>query len=553
MIEAMKSSARNEPLASIDKSNRTSGEDDTREINVGTEQVVASKGSTKDGTTVRTSPDGKEPLIDDIDVGKDATPEPKASRTQQDIPDASRDARLDFDLESMTSQKWSQEQLQEPVCKSTITLLQQGLSDASPQDITLQFSIRVRPTVQQLLELAAKTKLFTTEGNSPLLGKRNTSSAELSHSGGRVPQIYVPMLMRPWVLRGCHADSVCHFGVARSLQMLQRFYWWVGLDQSIRWWVRRCLFCQARKTSRQTIRWPTTLMPLPSGPGHIVSVDYFGPLPITRNGNKHILLYTNRFNRHIAAYAVTQNERTAEGTAQIFVEQYIPLWGCPHTLLSDNGSEFVARLSLAIYKLMRIRKIATTAFHPKSNGGVERVNHSLAQMLSLVISEQQDDWDEWLPYVVQVYNNSVSAATGLAPNEIHLGRMPRLPMATIDECVVNGHTGEKQDQLLYLNIVRERQQRAFELVQGSHLIAMSKIQRSNTELLAILHKLPNFEVGNWVWIYNPQATVGQGVSENNSHLVTKLSLNWTSPYKILVVRPAIGTVFAVYNCEVFDL
>ena len=281
-------------------------------------------------------------------------------------------------------------------------------------------------------------------------------------------------------------------------------------------------------------------MPLPSGPGQIISVDYFGPLPITRQGNKHILLYTDRFSRHIAAYAVTQDERTAEGTARIFVEQYIPLWGCPHTLLSDNGTEFVARLSLAIYKLMKVRKIATTAFHPKSNGGVERVNHSLAQMLSLVISEQQDDWDEWLPYVVQAYNNSVSAATGLAPNEIHLGRMPRLPITAIDECVVKGHTGERQDQLLYLDIVRERQQRAFELVQESHLIAMSKIQRSNTKLLAILHKLPNFEVGNWVWTYNRQATIGRGGGEDSSQIVTKLSLNWTGPYKILVVGPGLG-------------
>ena len=475
MIEAMESAARNEPLASIDEAYRTSEEGDTREIDVGTEQIIASEGSTKDGATVRNgdhnlaSPEGEEPLID---VGEDATPEPNPRRTQQDIPGVSRDARLDVDLGSMTAQKWSLEQLQEPVCKSAITLLQQGLGGASPHDITLQFPIRVRPTVQQVLELAAKTQLFTTAGNVLLLVKRNTSSAELSQSGGRAPQIYVPMLMRPWVLRGCHADSVCHFGVTRTLQMLQHFYWWVGLDQSVRWWIRRCLFGQARKTSRQTIRWPTTLMPLPSGPGQIVSVDYFGPLPITRKGNKHILLYTDRFSRHIAAYGVTQDERTAEGTARIFVEQYIPLWGCPHTLLSDNGSEFVARLSLAIYKLMKIRKIATTAFHPKSNGGVERVNHSLAQMLSLVISEQQDDWDEWLPYVVQAYNNSVSAATGLAPNEIHLGRMPRLPMTVIDECVVKGHKGEKQDQLLYLDIVRERQQRAFELVQESHLIAM---------------------------------------------------------------------------------
>ena len=60
-------------------------------------------------------------------------------------------------------------------------------------------------------------------------------------------------------------------------------------------------------------------------------------------------------------------------------------------------------------------------------------------MLSLVISEQQDDWDEWLPYyVVQAYNNSVSAATGLAPNEIHLGRRPRLPVTVIDDASSRG-------------------------------------------------------------------------------------------------------------------
>ena len=219
MIEAMESSARNEPLASIGESNGTSEEGDTREIDVGTEQVITSKEDTNDGATVRSddhnlaSPDGEEPLIDDIDVDKDTTPEPKPSRTPQDIPDASRDARLDVDLGLITAQNWSQEQLQEPVCKSAMTLLQEGLGGASPHDIVLQFPLHVRPTVQQVLELAAKTKLFATEGNFPLLVKRNTSSAELSQSGGRVPQIYVPMLTRPWVLRGCHADSVCHFGV----------------------------------------------------------------------------------------------------------------------------------------------------------------------------------------------------------------------------------------------------------------------------------------------------------------------------------------------------
>ena len=76
------------------------------------------------------------------------------------------------------------------------------------------------------------------------------------------------------------------------------------LDQSVRWWIRRCLACQARKTSRQTIRWPTTLMTLPNGPGQIVSVDYFGPFTDHSKRQQNILLYTDRFTRRVAAHAV---------------------------------------------------------------------------------------------------------------------------------------------------------------------------------------------------------------------------------------------------------
>ena len=86
MIEAMEFSARNEPLASIDESNKTPEEDDTTEIDVGIEQVITSKGSTKDGAPVRSddqnlgSPDEEEPLIDVIGLAE-------LSRTSQMCPE----------------------------------------------------------------------------------------------------------------------------------------------------------------------------------------------------------------------------------------------------------------------------------------------------------------------------------------------------------------------------------------------------------------------------------------------------------------------------------
>ena len=126
-------------------------------------------------------------------------------------------------------------------------------------------------------------------------------------------------------------------GVTRSLKMLERFYWWVGMEVCTKWWVRRCLKYQARKTSRQTIRCPTLSVPLPNSPDISVTVDYFGLLPTTARGKFYILLFTDRFSRRADMFAVTAAEFTAEGTANISVNRFIPLWKCPSTLLSDSG------------------------------------------------------------------------------------------------------------------------------------------------------------------------------------------------------------------------
>ena len=186
------------------------------------------------------------------------------------------------------------------------------------------------------------------------------------------------------------------------------------MEACTKWWFRRCLKCQARKTSRQTVRWPVLPIPLPNSPGVSVSVDYFGPLPTTARGNSYILLFTDRFSRRADMFAVTTAEFTAEGTANILVNRYVPLWGCPSTLLSDNGLQFCARLATAVYKLLGIHKLTTSAYNPSGNGGEERVNHTMAQMLVMVCNEHQNDCDVHLPHVEYTYNNSVSAAMGLA-------------------------------------------------------------------------------------------------------------------------------------------
>ncbi|CAB1111666.1 unnamed protein product [Ectocarpus sp. CCAP 1310/34] len=237
-----------------------------------------------------------------------------------------------------------------------------------------------------------------------------------------------------------------------------------------------------------------SLESIAKGPGTVVGVDFFRPLPVTAKGNSYISLFTDRFGRRADMFAVTAAEFTARGTAHIFVNQYMTKWGCPTTLLSDNGLHFCSKLSMAIYEVMKIKKVTTSSYHPQTNGGTERVNHTMAQMLAVVVNEQQNDWDIHLPHVELTYNNSVNQSTGLAPNEIHIERIPRLPLSVFDHPMVGGHQSLARDQLEYCNLAVDRQRRAYE-VREYNALKISRVERHNSSLLDAIHKLPQFTVG----------------------------------------------------------
>ena len=137
------------------------------------------------------------------------------------------------------------------------------------------------------------------------------------------------------------------------------------------WLLRHCLKCQARKTPRLTVRWPIISMPLPQGPGVAISVGYLDPLPVMPRGNTYILLITDHFSRRTDMFPVTAAEVTTDGTSNILVNKYVPVRGCPRTILSDNGLQFCCKLSQAVYQLLGVRKLATSSYHPNGNGGVK--------------------------------------------------------------------------------------------------------------------------------------------------------------------------------------
>ena len=191
-------------------------------------------------------------------------------------------------------------------------------------------------------------------------------------------------------------------------------------------------------------------------------------------------------------FVVTAAEVTAEAKANILINRYSPPWGCPRSILSDNGLQFCSKLSHIVHKLLGIRKLN----NPRGNGGVERVNDTMAQNYTDYGRQRPPRRLGWqLPHVVFAYNLAVTAATGLAPNEVHMGRFRRLPLTVFDRSAIAGHQSLARDRLAYCDLASERQQRANDIVRERRAWTVSRVERQNSTLWNAFAPGPQFRCG----------------------------------------------------------
>jgi len=88
----------------------------------------------------------------------------------------------------------------------------------------------------------------------------------------------------------------------------------------------------------------------------------------------------------------------ADTVAREFVQNIVLKYGIPEVILTDQGGNFFSELFTNVCKLLLIKKIHTTAFHPESNGGLERRHRVIVDYLRHYIAEDQRDLDDWVPY-----------------------------------------------------------------------------------------------------------------------------------------------------------
>jgi transposase InsO family protein len=96
----------------------------------------------------------------------------------------------------------------------------------------------------------------------------------------------------------------------------------------------------------------------------------------------------------------------AKKYVEIYIARVLCLHEIPKTIFSDRGLQFVARFWEQLHASLGTSLIHSSAYHPQTDGQIERVNQILEDMLRACVMEYPGSWDKNLSWAKFSYNNS---------------------------------------------------------------------------------------------------------------------------------------------------
>ncbi|OWZ08240.1 Gag-pol Polyprotein [Phytophthora megakarya] len=248
-------------------------------------------------------------------------------------------------------------------------------------------------------------------------------------------------------------------------------------------------------------------------PFSLVVVDAVGPLVWTERNNKYILIFVDYFTRRAEAFAVKRLDTVT--FVETLVNGVVSRHRIPSRLLNDRGSNFMSDLAKSFHKSLGIKKLFGPAYHPQTQGLVERFNGTLIRMLKMYVSEAQEDWDVYLPRVLFAYRTAYHEALGDTPIFSLYGRDPVLPL---DVAFLN--LGENGKAAKWLNIVSLRDARR--VVERQLIKAQDRHEKQLQHQVTV-----HFEIGDPVWVYQLFRP------RRGGNRIKKLAFPWHGPYRIV--------------------
>jgi len=178
---------------------------------------------------------------------------------------------------------------------------------------------------------------------------------------------------------------------------------------------------------------------------------------------------------------------------------------------------FLSAVMKEMCRLLSLKQLVMTPYHPICNGLVEKFNGTLKNMLKHMCDEKPKDWDRYIGPLLFAYREVKQDSLGYSPFELLYGRTVRGPMSILRELMTSEKV-EPEVKTIYEYVLdlKDRLQTTCELAQ----IELQKSQIRQKKYYDSKTKVRTFEKGDEVFVLLP--------TDSN-----KLLLQWKGPSEIL--------------------
>lgn len=176
--------------------------------------------------------------------------------------------------------------------------------------------------------------------------------------------------------------------------------------------------------------------------------------------------------------------------------EFFSLAGLPCTVQSDRGSNFTSKLLQQVMAELKIAPGYSSAYHPQSQGVIERFHSTLKSMITTFVEAQPKEWDEVIPFLLFAVCDAPTESLGFSPFELIFGHEVRGPLYLFKEQVIE--PSAPGDVLQYVSFFRARLQSACE-VAGKNLVGAKARMKARYEEGSEAHFLTQV---TWCWCWS---------------------------------------------------
>ena len=182
-------------------------------------------------------------------------------------------------------------------------------------------------------------------------------------------RLYIPPNDCLDILRLCHDHrSAGHPGIQRTLELIERSYWWPGLSTAVRQYVRTCSVCQQVKPHPSVAVDPHPLSLRSTRPWGTWSLDFITRLLPNHNYDAILVMVDHDLMKGVYSFSVQTHVLSHNAHRCV---------GWPQLVISDRGSQFTSHVTQTLAKQLGITWFLSMAYHPQTDGEMERMTQTL--------------------------------------------------------------------------------------------------------------------------------------------------------------------------------